>query len=382
MAVQIIHNGNTTPLDVLYQFDKDETLQPSSPQHYAFDKNTSARIQLMDTVYSPQKLHLVPKLHHAPSLAHTCELVMECAHQESERLFVCIGLIFDENEDPFAPDVERLFSSCSPNHLYLTKSGNRVLVCSKPVKVQGKCPPLKGTAKDAYKEIIDSDSYDVLSLISVSTDHQMKKVESKTSRAVYKPMLFAPPTQEGFHTAEEDNYMECKLMEPTEDEEREELAVVPLHTSTYERGMVTFTHFLHFFLVTVGAGIGLPLLFVSIFQRDNLIAADGGRTLLSWFLSYGSLVVFFLLGLIIMIVGLAIQKKAMSNMHKKTKPGEVNASVMAMSGFYLILVHCSFALGMFAFKKFEHESFVNMFSKENLATSFYDVLSGLQIEKM
>jgi len=121
------------------------------------------------------------------------------------------------------------------------------------------------------------------------------------------------------------------------------------------------------------------LLFVSIFQRDNLIAADGGRTLLSWFLSYGSLVVFFLLGLIIMIVGLAIQKKEMSNMHKKTKPGEVNASVMAMSGFYLILVHCSFALGMFAFKKFEHESFVNMFSKENLTTSFYDVLSGLQI---
>lgn len=380
MAVQIIHNGNTTPLDVLYQFDKDETLQPSSPQHYAFDKNTSARIQLMDTVYSPQKLHLVPKLHHAPSLAHTCELVMECAHQESERLFVCIGLIFDENEDPFAPDVERLFSSCSPNHLYLTKSGNRVLVCSKPVKVQGKCPSLKGTAKDAYKEIIDSDSYDVLSLISVSTDHQMKKVESKTSRAVYKPMLFAPPTQEGFHTATDDTYMECKLMEPTEDEDREQLAVVPLHTSTYERGMVTFTHFLHFLLVTVGAGIGLPLLFVSIFQKDNLIAADGGRTLLSWFVSYGSVVVFFLLGLIIMIVGLAIQKKAIDNHYKKTKAGHANASVMAMSGFYLILVHCSFALGMFAFKNFGHESFVKMFNKENLATSFYDVLSGLQVQ--
>ena len=47
-------------------------------------------------------------------------------------------------------------------------------------------------------------------------------------------------------------------------------------------------------------------------------------------------------------------------------------------GFYIVLIPCSSALGMFAFKKFQFPKFSEMFERDNLQGSFYDILHGLK----
>ena len=95
--------------------------------------------------------------------------------------------------------------------------------------------------------------------------------------------------------------------------------------------------------------------------------------------AYFSLVCFFLVGIIIMVVGLADPKFTKTqNNHNHIE----QVSLLATVGFYFILMHCSFALGMFTFKKFgsllSDKRFDEMFENQHLDGSFYNLLDGLK----
>ena len=391
MAVEIVHNGKKDPLDVLYHFEEEEIIQ-TSPTAYGFPQNTPSKINLFNKTYIPRKIHITSPMHKVPSLKSDGELVIECDFKEIHKLYICTGLIFNNSEDlvfPLEkPNLEIVITKCKKNHIYQTKGGNYVCVCSNALNVGGEKPEIKTNAKDSYKEIIDADTFDVISIITTTADSQIKKVESKTSNVQFKKMLFEQyhenSVQEGFHTLEGDGtYMECKLLEEDANntsEVYEDVAVVPLKTNTYERGMVTFSHFLHFFLVSLGAGIGFPQLLVTLFKKDDFKdPASNKLNIVYYGVAYFSLVCFFLVGIIIMVVGLADPKFTKTqNNNNQIEQG----SVLATVGFYFILMHCSFALGMFTFKKFgsllSDKRFDEMFENQHLDGSFYNLLDGLK----
>ena len=388
MAVEINHNGKNNKLDLLYYLVKDEELKMSTPTQYHFAQKTNSVIQFLEKSYIPKNIYITPKLHLATTINSECELVLECIHEEMHKIFLCIGLVFskDSKNDEWvfplkSPYLDKIFSQCSKNYIYETKSKNYVIVCSSAIVVNGVKPPLDMSAKTLYKDIIDGDSYDVLSLISSSSDNDAKKVQSQTSNVSFKQMLFYPNSEktedvkEGFNDG---TYMECELLREDEadiDQVYEDVAVVPLDTNTYERGMVTFSHFLHFFLVTFGAGIGLPHLFLMLFSKGDFLSNGMPNTFLT-IIGYSSFLLFFVSGLIMLLVGLLNPKyKKMKKNDKEIKQG----SVLATLGFYFILIHCSFALGMFTMKKFEYSEFKNMFRKDELSGSFFSIMDGFKL---
>ena len=390
MAVEIVNNGKKTHLDVFYHFVQKEELKMTSPTHYGFDRDTGAKIRFLDKVFIPQNIYVTQKIHKAGTLDSDCELILESEFEAKQKLFMCIGLRFQtviENNEWVFPlktaNLEDIVSQCRKNYVYQTKSGNFVCVCTKSLLVNGVKPAMSVSPKDAYKDIIDGDSYDVLSLVMTGGDNHMKKVESKSSNVVFKKMLFDmtldtdskqvsnDDVKEGFQTTMDNSYMECKLLkEDTDDmnEVYEDVAVVPLKTNVYERGIVTFSHFLHFFLVTVGGGIGFPMFFATIINNAKQLQGN-----LRWPVGIGSFIIFFLGGLIIMSIGLALPKSSRAHNNKdKTKGAE-----LAVVGFYFMLLHISFVIGMVAFKKLVFQNFNTIFPKPLSGISFFDVLDGL-----
>jgi hypothetical protein len=394
MAVEIKKNGNKDHLDVFYHLVKDEELDMSTPTQYGFSSDTKSRLKFLDKIYIPKKIYIVPKIHESKSLNSESELILETLHNDKNKLFICIGLRFqlDSNNQEWifplkTPNLETLVSKCSRNYIYKTKNNNHVCVCTKSIIVNGMKPNMTISSKSAYKDIIDSDSFDMLSLVTSASSNKAKIVESKTENVQFKTMLFfheeedkndsmiidptPSNTKEGFTT---DSYMECKLLEDDGNDAYEDVAVVPLQTNTYERGLVTFSHFLHFFLVTFGAGLGFPNLFLSLFNASDF-KTNGEFNTLRTIIGYSSFIIFFLVGLVIMLVGLLDPRyKKLTYNDEKIKQG----SVLATIGFYLILIHCSFALGMFTFKKFAYGDFAEMFDGTRLQTSFFDILSGIR----
>jgi hypothetical protein len=93
-----------------------------------------------------------------------------------------------------------------------------------------------------------------------------------------------------------------------------------------------------------------------------------------------------MIGLIVMLVGLSDPKYKKPELNDKdlkkgTPPN--NGAVMATVGFYLILVHCSFALGMFALKKLGSlmnlQKFELLFDQSKLTNaSFFNILDGIK----
>lgn len=395
MAVEIVNNGKKTHLDVFYHFVQKEELKMTSPTHYGFDRDTGAKIRFLDKVFIPQNIYVTQKIHKAGTLDSDCELILESEFEAKQKLFMCIGLRFQtviENNEWVFPlktaNLEDIVSQCRKNYVYQTKSGNFVCVCTKSLLVNGVKPAMSVSPKDAYKDIIDGDSYDVLSLVMTGGDNHMKKVESKSSNVVFKKMLFDmtldtdskqvsnDDVKEGFNTAMDNSYMECKLLKEDTDDMHdvyEDVAVVPLKTNVYERGIVTFSHFVHFCMMTIVAGIGFPLLFSILFKNG---IGENMKTFLNFFLS-----IFILIGVVFIGVGLGIGSPKENNTKKKA-----TATAFAIIGFYLLIMSFSFALGMYAFKKLNNEIFkfnnngtdVVMFNIDNLSwRSLFNILDGL-----
>ena len=182
--------------------------------------------------------------------------------------------------------------------------------------------------------------------------------------------------KEGFNTAMDNSYMECKLLKEDTDDMHdvyEDVAVVPLKTNVYERGIVTFSHFVHFCMMTIVAGIGFPLLFSMFFKNGigNIM-----KNILNFFL-----IIFILIGVVFIGVGLGIGSPKENNTKK-----EATGTAFAITGFYLLIMSFSFALGMYAFKKLNNEIFkfnnngtdVVMFHINHLSwRSLFNILDGL-----
>jgi len=411
MAVEIVNSGNKEYLEVLYHFN-DEKLTPFSPTLFHVAQSTTiSNILFLEEKYSATKIHITKKLHEMTTNKHLFDMVIECQgiEQLTKKMFICIGLEFNRAGGTFmiqSPDFGSVFSQFKPTVLYQTKTGNFVIVTNHTLFSASEAPAQSISAKAAYKEIIEPDSFHESSTIKVAKP-AVQIVQTKTSNVVFKPFeLFNKEEErEGFkprsvreirrdkrkrrERRREENrlngnavsgdtgsgsYMDCKLLNDNSNEAYEDVAVVPLKTNVYERGMVTFSHFLHFFLVSAGAGLGFPNLLVTMFVLDNF------KNGLGVFVGFFSFFLFFLLGLILMIIGLASPKyKSKKNNNKGIKDG----SVLATIGFYFVLIHCSFALGMFTFKKFEtltyDNKFVAMFDNRKLsASSFFYILDGLR----
>jgi hypothetical protein len=381
MAVEIVNSGNKEYLEVLYHFNE-EKLTLFNQTLFNFDESTASNIIFLEERYSAIKVHITKKLHQKSPNNRTFDMVIEFQGTEelTKKLFVCIGLEFNRSGGTFdmkTTDFDSVFSKFNSTVLYQTKTGNFVFVSNYTLLSAGDAPIVTMSAKASYKEIIEPDSFNVLSTVEVAK-HSLQKVETKTSYVVFKPLPVDSKVKEGFLTGD-GSYMECKLLKEDATDRNtvfEDVAVVPLKTNTYERGMVTFSHFLHFFLVSFGAGVGFPNLLVTVFKLEDFQTHDKLRNVFR----FGSFIAFFLVGLIIMIIGLADPKYTSK---KKNNVPIIEGSVMATVGFYLILVHCSFALGMFTFKNFgqaaTHNKFNKMFNVEQVnSLSFFDILNGLR----
>jgi len=388
MAVEIVNSGNKEYLEVLYHFNE-EKLTLFNQTLFNFDESTASNIIFLEERYSAIKVHITKKLHEKSPNNRTFDMVIEFQGTEelTKKLFVCIGLEFNRSGGTFdmnSTDFDSVFSKFNSTVLYQTKTGNFVFVSNYTLLSAGDAPIVTMSAKASYKEIIEPDSFNVLSTVEVAK-HSLQKVETKTSYVVFKPLPVDSKVKEGFLTGD-GSYMECKLLKEDATDRNtvfEDVAVVPLKTNTYERGMVTFSHFLHFFLVSFGAGVGFPTFLVTVFELENFQTHDethDGLWLRRVF-GYASIIVFFLVGLIIMIIGLADPKYTSK---KKNHISIIDGSVMATVGFYLILVHCSFALGMFTFKNFgradiDNNKFTKMFNVNHVGRfSFIDILNGIR----
>jgi hypothetical protein len=319
-------------------------------------------------------------------------MVLEASYQDTKRLFICIGLKFEtdlQNTEWIFPlksaSLESMVSKCQKNHLYQTKGGNHVCVCTRSLLVNGVRPPMTTTPKGFYGDIIDTDSFDVLSLLHSSADSGIKKVESKTTNLVFKKKLFGlneDNLQEGFITnkggKEDDTYMECKLLEEDAtdtNEVYEDVAIVPLKTNTYERSISMFTHLLHFSLIIFGGFIIMPFLFITLFNKDSFLT-NGSQNLLSMVVRYFSTVVFFVGGLIMMVTGLSQNKYDTS---KNLNYDKMSSGMLTtIIGLYFVVFHLCFSIGMFAWKMIEFDKFKTMFNKDELGiASAFDILNGM-----
>jgi hypothetical protein len=401
MAVEIVNSGNKEYLEVLYHFN-DDKLTTFSPALFLFTPTTSSNIIFLQEKYSAIKLHLTKKLHHQASSKSLeyLDMVVEChgTEQLSKKLFICIGIEFNRSEGTFdlqSPNFNSVFSQLKSTSLYQTKTGNFVFVSNITLLSARDAPTVYNSAKVSYKEIIEPDSFNFSAAVETAKQNALPRVETKTTNVAFKSKPASMESsgkeldllagKEGF-LAGTGSYMECKLLKTNATDKNtvyEDVAVVPLKTNTYERGMVAFSHFLHFFLVSFGAGLGFPNLLVTVFEYRNFIdEKTGSFNLLRSVVGFFSLFVFFLTGLVLMIVGLADPKFIRG---KKNNEAIKDGSVIATVGFYFVLIHCSFALGMFAFKKFEtindgkDNKFFAMFDNKMLgASSFFDILDGLK----
>ena len=166
--------------------------------------------------------------------------------------------------------------------------------------------------------------------------------------------------------------MQCELLQD-DGEAYEDTAIVPLKTNTYERGLINFSNFLNYFLITVGAGFVLPMAFISMFSRETLMNNDT----LNSIASFGSVGLFFGVGILLICYG-----TLNPTFSKKLRNEENMATGMlyAASGFYLVLLHLAFAFGMFSMKRLQvDERFVEMFDSQVLSgASFYNTLDGFK----
>ena len=172
-------------------------------------------------------------------------------------------------------------------------------------------------------------------------------------------------------------YMECEMLKDDGTGAYDDTVIVPLKTSVYEKGLSMFSHLLHYAFITVVAGYVFPMLTITIIEPEDYI----NNKILRYVVGYISILVFFTIGLVIMLYGLLSPnfKPNESKTEKENEKGLESSQMYAMIGFYFMLIHCSFALGMYGMKMLKvNEIFREFFDTDELKYSFFNVLSGLK----
>lgn len=378
MFVNVVKSESNS-LDVFLIVDNTD-ISITTPNLYSFGENSNSRLFKNNEEYKFDSIHICEPIHNKCS-THEIVCVLTKVDNENKKIFICLPIKNIPNRK-LIKDLEIILESTEINIAYKTKTNNLVIVNNDNLEMTLESDVNQVLAKTIYKNVIEFDIYDVMNNLMVNSE---KNVEGLYNVIFSKKLIDNPKIQEGF-LAGDGTYMECKLLQedPTDiNDVFEDVAVVPLQTNSYERGIVTFSHFLHMFLVTVVAGIGLPQLFATVFKREDFISIKDGTEQpnnLRNIIGYGSFVLFFISGLIIMTIGLSDPRFRRVRSNEMLIPG----SVMSVVGFYFILIHCSFALGMLFVKKFSSDlfpKFAVLFVDQNLGfSSFFDVMTGFKVK--
>lgn len=396
MAVFLKDNKIFKNIDVSVTFDPDSAIvEPSEAiSFFSFSSGSNSAVSLLNNTYNLDRIHVTHPLHKFENNKEVqFELVLECiCKMNNHKLFICRGIQIEPTKKAYFPltneTIKDIFCSNDDSDNMIYKSKNN-FVMYRPGVLQmssrlnkftdGKSPC------DAYREIFDD--FICANTVEIPSDRKTQISASKMNRFGDTRRV-----SEGFLTGD-GTYMECKLLkEDAKDssETYEDVAIVPLSTNVYERGMVGFSYFLNFFIVTVGAGLGFPNLIVTLFNKQSFYDTDEDGTSvpnsLRTIIGYFSFVLFFILGFILVIVGLTDPRFKGAKANYEPLPG----STLFLVGFHLILVHCSFALGMWTFKRFGKtlsSDFETMFTRPNDSSGaaispgwahFFDVLSDLK----
>jgi len=263
-AIELKPIEQKTSLDVLYNFETDE-LNKISNHSYEFPEETKSLIQLKEKIFKPTKLYLTPKLHNGK---HSNELIVEMTchnntnnmnttttSHKTDKIFICFTLSLSSGNNNSSltfpmktcPLEELVKLYGTPNLFYTTRNRHPVIVCPTVIWVGNDFPVINTAAKKVYKEIFESNHFDILSSIITLQDINPRMIEAGTNVVQFQKQLFS--LVEGFHTISYESvsgyYMECNALAEGSDEIKTDFIITPLkskvNSSLY--GMIFFMFF-------------------------------------------------------------------------------------------------------------------------------------------
>jgi len=384
--------SKTNNLEYFISYNDLHNLEHTSSTQIKINPKTTSYLKRKQnnqvTLFKPTSMFISSKIHDCSKTSdHTHELIVEHKSDNDEKCFVSKRLKVLSSSEPqkqfddsylkidlpkkskqFSESqgniftkhpIFNLFSPTTNTTLYKTHDNTDVLLLNNVQEIQD--VPINNATQNAYNHIFNN-----------FNTHENKK--PLVMQAMFTQVPIRKITeQEGFSSIDQTGtYMECEMLKDDGNSAYEDTAIIPLKTNTYERGLVTFSIFLHYFLITIGAGFCLPLAFISTFKREHFLEYEWLKSVMSYF----SLVIFFVIGISLILYGiLHPDYRAQYDNQVNMATGATIASI----GFYLVLIHCSFSLGMFSFKKLQiDQKFIDMFDSQSddLRNSFFDTMSG------
>ena len=366
-------------LEYLFSYNDIGKIKHIQNGQYEFPANTTSFLKSKKGMYKAKNAYIGPNLHKDGKSSH--EIIIEHVNEKGDKCFLCKRLQSENKVSSFVSNISNylnsffseysfddIINSSSKNTLYITDRDHDIIVMDEPFITNN--VPLNTQSVSEMKQRV------------FRNDKMYPGINSKDERTILEKrnILLKNSTKEGFTTIVDTDtqidttgtYMQCELLQD-DGEAYEDTAIVPLKTNTYERGLINFSNFLNYFLITVGAGFVLPMAFISMFSRETLM--NNGT--LNSVASFGSVGLFFGVGILLICYG-----TLNPTFSKKMRNEENMATGMlyAASGFYLVLLHLAFAFGMFSMKRLQvDERFVEMFDSQVLSgASFYNTLDGFK----
>lgn len=384
-AVEFINNPVKNENVEMHCNLEKETPSKKLKDRLLFNDNVNSTASFNKKKCKLKKVYLVPSLHKIKPF-HSHELVFHFNNvEDNNNIFMVSRINADKNKDLEKVyeniSFDELFENFKENYFYKTKNDDLV-VLTKQVNGHGNTVTNITNKNDIYKNIFDRNDFTNMNEVTTIND---KKKPLLIHFAGKNMKIHKEHTDnvEGF-TGKVDTsgtYMECEMLKDDGTGAYDDTAIVPLKTSVYEKGLSMFSHLLHYAFITVVAGYLFPLLTVSILHPEDYI----NNKILRYIVGYGPIVLFFLVGLSIMLYGLLSPtfKPDESNTKKDNEKKLESSQLYAMIGFYFMLIHCSFALGMYGMKVLKvNDLFENFFDPSELKDSFYNILSGLKTNEV
>lgn len=326
-AIELKHtsSNDNNKKSFLHHYEKEE-LTKYTESSYGFKKETPSVVEFGKQTYKPVRIHLTKPLFKLNRNHYSHEMIVEheVYNEKSKmlKLFVCIPLIEGTGNITFPLEKEiqldNIFEN-KENVSYQTKTKNYVLVFTKPVEVSGNLPSIRAPSKTSYKEIIEPDSFDVMSSIITLSDNQTPQLSILgKNHSIEKKLM---QITEGFAVdrprEKTGAYMDCELLEENEDDGvYKDYAVIPLNATSANESLSILLMFLIFICVIIGGVIvGAFLNFESVkktFTKIGIAFIIGA---------------FFLASLLCIICGFA-----------------VNKTIVTSSGMFLLIAGSSILL--------------------------------------
>ena len=264
--------------------------------------NAKSKTEINDEIYNLTQIYITPPIHEGK---HDYEMV--CVYSGHKRALFTFFLKKDTTPVLTIPfehiDLAILDSYIHTNFHYNNDSREHIFVCTTPIPINDSSIEIHGNPSRLYKQIYEPTIFSQLSFLFTQKDSVKKIVILHENITIKRGNI--EKIQEGFS----DTYMQCELVEDDGNgnlTDISEYAITPLNASMYQRGMVTFTTFLHLMLCIVAGGIVIPSLLCGPFIH---------ATPIDWsFHLFGSILhaAFFLVAIVCMAVGLDNKQSAVA----------------------------------------------------------------------